>query len=142
MFKLRTSLKTKILVLIGSVIIVLMLFISSFLLLKWRAIIIQKQSENSLSISKTFTVTVIDAMILEEKRALQYESILDTYIDNFINRLGNIKYVAIFDKQGSSIIQFTKPNKIGSKASANIYFRKTNFEEVNIFQHEQFGFWK
>lgn len=138
MFKLRSSLKTKILFLIGSVIIVLMLLISSFLLLKWREIIIQKQSENSVSISKTFAVTVIDAMILEEKRALQYESILDTYIDNFINRLGNIKYVAIYDKHGSSIIQFVKPVDGKAKPEIVINFKRTAVEEVNIFSHDYF----
>lgn len=138
MFKLRSSLKTKILLLIGSVIIILMFSISSFLLLKWRDIIIQKQSENSISITKTFTVTVIDAMILEEKRALQYESILDTYIDNFINRLGNIKYVAIFDKQGAPIIQYSKPNQTSSKSVSLFNVIKTEVEEVNIFKHDKF----
>ncbi|MFA7420373.1 MAG: ATP-binding protein [Melioribacteraceae bacterium] len=136
MFKLRSSLKAKILFLIGSVIIILMLLISSVLLIKWRSIIIQKQSQNSISIAKTFTVTVIDAMILEEKRALQNENILETYIDNFVNRLGNIKYVAIFDDKGSSIIQLIKTKDSNSKSNHIINFRKTTTEEVKIFEHE------
>ncbi len=136
MFKLRSSLKTKILFLIGSVIIILMLLISSVLLIKWRSIIIQKQSQNSISIAKTFTVTVIDAMILEEKRALQNENILETYIDNFVNRLGNIKYVAIFDNKGSSIIQLLKTKGPNNKSNHIISFRKTSTEEVRIFEHE------
>jgi len=137
MFKLRSSLKTKILFLIGSVIIILMLLISSVLLIKWRSIIIQKQSQNSISIAKTFTVTVIDAMILEEKRALQNENILETYLDNFVNRLGNIKYVAIFDRKGSSIIQLVKTKDPSSKSNHIINFRKTTTEEVKIFEHEK-----
>lgn len=136
MFKLRSSLKTKILFLIGSVIIILMLLISSVLLIKWRSIIIQKQSQNSISIAKTFTVTVIDAMILEEKRALQNENILETYLDNFVNRLGNVKYVAIFDRKGSSIIQLVRTGNSNSKSNHIINFRKTSTEEVRIFEHQ------
>jgi len=136
MFKLRSSLKTKILFLIGSVIIILMLLISSVLLIKWRSIIIQKQSQNSISIVKTFTVTVIDAMIFEEKRALQNENILETYLDNFVNRLGNVKYVAIFDRKGSSIIQLVRTGDSNSKSNHIINFRKTSTEEVRIFEHQ------
>ncbi len=136
MFKLRSSLKTKILFLIGSVIIILMLLISSVLLIKWRSIIIQKQSQNSISIAKTFTVTVIDAMILEEKRALQNENILETYLDNFVNRLGNVKYVAIFDRKGSSIIQLVRTGDSNSKSNHIINFRKTSTEVVRIFEHQ------
>jgi len=105
MFTLRSSLKTRILLLIGSVVVLLMLLISSVLLLKWRELIIQKETENAISISKTFSVTVIDAMIFEEKSVVQKENILDTYVDNFINSLKTVQYVALFDRNGASILQ-------------------------------------
>lgn len=117
-----------------------MLVISSVLLLKWRAIIIQKQSENTISISKTFAVTVIDALIFEEKNVYQKENILEAYLDNFINRLGNIHYVLIYDKNANLII--SRFNKNGHRYS-DIDFKpalEASFvEEVRIFENKNIG---
>jgi len=139
MFKLRTSLKTKILFLIGVVIISLMLLISFVLLFKWRQIIIEKQAENTISISKTFAVTVIDAMIFEEKSIYQKENILETYVDNFINRLGNVKYVIIFDKSGTSIIHASKKDSVASNQNLKREFNISQLQEVKIFDDPQFA---
>ncbi len=138
MFKPRSSLKTKILFLIGLVIITLMLVISSVLLLQWRNIIIEKQSENALSISKTFAVTVIDAMIFEEKTNFQKENVLETYIDNFITRLGNVKYVTIFNKEGISLIQMIKQKDSIIKV-INLDGKFLLNEEVKIFESNRFN---
>lgn len=140
MNKIKSSLKTRIIFLIGVVIIALMLLISSILLLKWREIIIQKQSKNAISISKTFAVTVIDALIFEEKSLFQKENILETYIDNFINRLGNVDYVIIFDKSGNPIInRFTNNGSITSHQNFKTEFTASLTEEVKIFKDGQFG---
>ena len=140
MNKLRSSLKTRIIILIGIVIIAMMLLISSVLLLKWRQIIIQKQSENAISISKTFAVTVIDALIFEEKSVFQKENILESYIDNFINRLGNVDYVIIFDKNGSTMInRFLKDGKISSSQNFKSELNASLSEEIGIFEDAEFG---
>lgn len=139
MFAIKSSLKTKILFLIGATIISLMLLISFVLLLKWRQIIIEKQSENAESISKTFAVTVIDAMIFDEKSTFQKENILETYIDNFINRLGNVKYVVVFDKSGSSIITVTKRNLFEGAKNLKRDYNLFQSEEIQIFNDSQFG---
>ncbi len=140
MSKLRSSLKTRIILLIGIVIIALMLLISSVLLLKWRQIIIQKQSENAISISKTFAVTVIDALIFEEKSVFQKENILESYIDNFINRLGNVDYVIIFDKNGSTMInRFLRDGKISSSQNFKPELTASPLEEIAIFEDAEFG---
>jgi two-component system, NtrC family, sensor kinase len=138
MFRIKTSLKTRILFLIGSVIISLMLLISFVFLLNWRQIIIQKQSANATSISKTFAVTVIDALIFEETSVYQKENILETYIDNFINRLGNVKYVIIFDKSGSAIIQVSRRGGIPSSQNFRRDFNPSPTEEIQIFNDPQF----
>lgn len=117
-----------------------MLLISTILLLKWREIIIQKQSENVVSISKTFAVTVIDALIFEEKTVFQKENILETYIDNFITRLGSVDYVIIFDADGNPIIN--RLNRSGVIISSDDFIddlKTSNYEETKIFKDNEFG---
>jgi two-component system NtrC family sensor kinase len=140
MTRLRSSLKTRILFIIGIVIIALMLLISTILLLKWRDIIIQKQSENVISISKTFAVTVIDALIFEEKNVFQKENILETYIDNFITRLGSVDYVIIYDKNGNQIINRSNNNGIiTSTEKFKEDLKASDFEETRIYEDKKFG---
>jgi two-component system, NtrC family, sensor kinase len=139
MFTLRSSLKTKILLLIGSVIVLLMLVISSVLLLKWRELIIQKESENALSISRTFAVTVIDAMIFEEKSVVQKENILDTYVDNFVNSLKPVQYVAIFDRNGASILEVFRHEIAAPDRSVDRDLVPLSGERVTIREDAQLG---
>jgi two-component system, NtrC family, sensor kinase len=139
MFTLRSSLKTRILLLIGSVVVLLMLLISSVLLLKWRELIIQKETENALSISRTFAVTVIDAMIFEEKSVVQKENILDTYVDNFVNSLKSVQYVALFDRNGASILQTVRGEGGLAERSADRDFPPQTDERVTIRRDPQFG---
>ncbi|MCX7875483.1 MAG: ATP-binding protein [Melioribacteraceae bacterium] len=138
MNKITNSLKTKILLLIGLVIILLMFLISTILLIKWREIIITKQKENALAISKTFASSVIDAIIFEEKGSFQKENILETYIENFIKRLGNVSFVRIFDKNGNPIVLLTN-----SKNLNDIQLEKNEknllSEKIKIYNHKSFG---
>ena len=139
MFTLRSSLKTRILLLIGSVVVLLMLLISSVLLLKWRELIIQKETENALSISRTFAVTVIDAMIFEEKSVVQKENILDTYVDNFLSSLKTVQYVALFDRTGASILQSVRrENGLPDQAPGHEFTPQSD-ERVTIRRDAQFG---
>lgn len=136
----RSSLKTRILFLIGTVIILLMFLISSVLLIKLRDIIIQKQVENNRSISKTFAVTVIDALIFEEKSIYQKDNILETYIDNFIEKLGTVKYVIIFDRTGAQIINRVKNGNYIFKGDETTSPNTSNsFNDVIIYNDSSNG---
>jgi two-component system NtrC family sensor kinase len=116
-----------------------MLLISSVLLLKWRELIIQKETESAISISKTFSVTVIDAMIFEEKSVVQKENILDTYVDNFITSLGTVQYVALFDRNGASILQAIRHGESRPDRSPDREFTPHADERVSIRHDPQFG---
>ena len=85
MNKFKSNLRNRILAITAFVIISLMLFISVILLFQWREIIISKETNTVRAISNTFAVTVVDALIFEEKSIFQKDNILETYIDNFIN---------------------------------------------------------
>jgi len=127
MNKFKSNIKTKILGITGFVIITLMLFISVILLFQWRGIIIRKESDTVRSVSNTFAVTVVDALIFEEKSTFQKDNILETYIDNFINRLGNVKYVVIFDKAGNQII-----NRFLNGKKEIVSDEKLRFEPISL----------
>ncbi len=140
MVNFKSSLKTKIVTNIGVVIIALMLLISIVLLLKWREIIIQKEAQNVLSVSQTFSVTLMDALIFEENSVFQKDNILETYIDNFINRLGNVKYVSIYDRTGTLIIsRISQNNQIKTNPSFSLIRYAPNKEFIKIFNSKNQG---
>ncbi len=139
MLNIRSHIRLRILFLTGTVIILLMLVISFVLLFKWRELIIQNRSENAVSISQTFAVTVIDAMIFEEKSTYKKENILETYVENFIERLENVTYVVIFDKNGAPIVQISDH----PQSDPTLPIIQTNTDshtrQVRIYEHPIFG---
>ncbi len=104
MFLPRTSFKYRIVFLIGSVIVVLMSAISSVLLFQWRGFIMTKETDNAIAVSRTFSATILDAMIFEEKSAVQKENILGMYVDNFIGGIDAVRYVALYNRDGECIL--------------------------------------
>ncbi|MBM4169114.1 MAG: hypothetical protein FJ215_08155 [Ignavibacteria bacterium] len=139
MFTLRSSLKIKILLLIGSAVVLLMLLTSSVILLKWRELLIQKETENALSISRTFSVTVIDAMIFEEKSVVLKENILDTYVDNFLGSLKSVEHVTIFDRNGALIHEASRHGIERQWQDTQQSLAPQAAERVTIHQHRRFG---
>ncbi|MHC1739178.1 MAG: ATP-binding protein [Ignavibacteriaceae bacterium] len=141
MNKFKSNLRNRILAITAFVIISLMLFISVILLFQWREIIISKETNTVRSISNTFAVTVVDALIFEEKSIFQKDNILETYIDNFINRLGNVKYVVIYDRGGNRIInRFLNENKeIVSDEKLGFRLASLSREIVSISNDKKFG---
>jgi signal transduction histidine kinase len=98
-----SSLSIRILVFTGSVLLFLLLMISQVLLFQWREVIIAKQSDAAMAVSKTFSVTVIDALIREGQSLTAKEGILQTYVDDFVNSMGNIKYVMVSDNDSRQL---------------------------------------
>lgn len=97
-----STLRGRILVFTGVVLLSLLLIISQVLLYQWREIIIGKQYDAALAVSRTFSVTVIDALIREDQAGGPRESILQTSIDDFMQSMGNVKYVVITDEAGQT----------------------------------------
>lgn len=95
----HSTLRTRILLFTGGVLLVLLLMISQVLLFQWREVIITKQYDAAVAVAKTFVVTVLDALIEEEQFENIREGVLQTYVDDFMRSLGNVKYVAVQDPQ-------------------------------------------
>jgi len=97
------SLRSRILLMTGGVLLILLLSISQVLLFQWREVIIAKQCDAALAVAKTFEVRVIDALIHEERSGSGREGVLQTYVDDFVRTLGTIRYVAIADNAGQPL---------------------------------------
>jgi two-component system, NtrC family, sensor kinase len=96
----RSTLRSRILMFTGAVLLAVLLIISQVLLYQWREVIIAKQCEASMAVARTFSATVIDALIREDQSAGPRESILQTSLEDFRRSVGNVKYVVITDPAG------------------------------------------
>ncbi|HEX9252557.1 MAG TPA: ATP-binding protein [Ignavibacteriaceae bacterium] len=97
MIPIQHSLKSRILFVTGSVILLIMMIISLAILFQWRKILIEKEVINAQSIVDAFTVPALDALIYAEQRELLKDDLLETYIDNYMQRVNSIKYIEIYD---------------------------------------------
>lgn len=136
---LKNSLKTKITIYVGILIIFLMLLISILLLIQFREIIIQKEVKTAKAISSTFVVTLTDAMIFESNSVFVKENILQSYIDNFIKNIDGVKYVTIYDEEGVVIAnRYLLNNKINSYPQISIIKFKPQNDFIKIFKSNKF----
>lgn len=103
MISIQNSLKTRILFVTGSVILLIMMIISLAILFQWRTILIEKEVTNAQSIVDAFTVPALDALIYAEQRELLKDDLLETYIDNYMQRVRGIKYIEIYDNNNEIV---------------------------------------
>ena len=133
MISIQNSLKTRILFVTGSVILLIMMIISLAILFQWRTILIEKEVTNAQSIVDAFTVPALDALIYAEQRELLKDDLLETYIDNYMQRVRGIKYIEIYDNNseiiagkdrngsGSTLLNKKDDNLISGKYKSIIY---------------------
>ena len=139
MISIQHSLKTRILFVTGSVILIIMMIISLAILFQWRTILIEKEITNAQSIVDAFTVPALDALIYAEQRELLKDDLLETYIDNYMQRVNSIKYIEIYDNNNELV---AAKDRNGSdsftldKIDANL---KSNKYNSIIFQSKEYG---
>lgn len=139
MISIQHSLKTRILFVTGSVILIIMMIISLAILFQWRTILIEKEITNAQSIVDAFTVPALDALIYAEQRELLKDDLLETYIDNYMQRVNSIKYIEIYDNNNELV---AAKDRNGSdsftldKIDANL---KSNKYNSIIFQSTEYG---
>ena len=135
----RTRLRTRILLLTGGVVVLLMFVISFFLLVQWREIIIRKESDNAAAVSKTFAVSVLDAMILEETSGYRREYVLESYAQNFLTGLGNVSYIEITDRSGTSLLRTTAEPAMDSAALFHEHIVPPGSRDITIYENRYCG---
>lgn len=99
------SLKARILILMGSIIIMLMLAIFISVMFQWRSLIIKNKLESSLLVTQTFSVSILDALIYPESGLLQNEGYLENHIHNFLKKNKGIQFILVYDQSGQIIVR-------------------------------------
>lgn len=99
----KSSIKLQIIASIGSVISVLMIAISIGVLLQWRNLIINQQTENSISFIQAFSIQAIETIIQNENSHGTSNNMLETHIQNFMENVDGIHYISIQDNTGRII---------------------------------------
>ncbi len=97
------SLKTKILIIIGSLITILMMIISLGILYQWRSLIIVKLEQNTHAVTQAFSVPVLDALIHQENEARPIENFLENYISDFMQKNQRVAYIGVHTPDGAVI---------------------------------------
>jgi len=136
----KISLKTKILLLIGILITVLMIGISFSILIEWRTLEIESRTQSARNVTKAFSITVLDALIYAESGSSNLEELLETQIKDFLQKVEDIKYISILNNNRRIIAHsdLTKYNKILSD-SISIEISKTDLHISSIYESEEYG---
>ncbi|MFZ5517581.1 MAG: sensor histidine kinase [Candidatus Zhuqueibacterota bacterium] len=99
------SLKTRFVLLMGSLIIFLMMAISISVLIHWRSLILKNQAESALLVTQTFSVSILDALIYQESGLLQQEGFLENHIHNFLKKNEQVKFIHVYDPHGHIMVR-------------------------------------
>ena len=99
------SLKTRILLFIGTLIIVLMMTISMSILFKWRALILDNQQQSALSVARTFAASILDGLIFQENGLLPNEGYLENQIHTFLGKNPQVKWLVMYDRNANIVVR-------------------------------------
>ena len=130
------SLKAKILLLFGGLITLLMMVISLSVLYQWRKLILTDQMQSAESIARSFSFSIIDALIYQQNDLSDSDEYLQSYLLSFKSKTPNIRFVAFSDVQGRLVAH----SELSALRSAGENFNKYSKEpQTLIFQDPQYG---
>ena len=99
------SLKTRILLFMGILVIVLMMIVSIAILFQWRALILENQRQNALAVARTFAASILDGLIYQEGGLLPNEGYLENSIHSFLGKNPQIKWLVLYDQAGRVVVR-------------------------------------
>ena len=136
----KYSLKTKIILVIGIIITLMMAAISISILFQWRTLIIRNQIQNSRNLTKAFSLSVLDALILAENTDFFVEDQLIILLADFKKKAPGIKYIMVLDRERRVIahdnLKFV--NKVYND-SISTAVCKTNSLISSIYENDVYG---
>ncbi len=135
------SLKYKIIVLVGGIIILLMMVISISFLYQYRATIIEKEVHNVRSMTDAVTIPIIDAFIYGEQDDIIPHELLERYISYLSDRIEGIQYAYIYDRERELVTfsNFRKPPGYQPQGIPDLNLIPPGAEVVSIYSHEHNG---
>lgn len=135
------SFKARILLFTGSLIVLLMMAISINVIFQWRALIVADQTESALSVTRAFSVSIIDALIYQESGLLQSEGYIENHIHNFLKKNNQVKFIVVYDRENNILIQSSYnewENKLSNLREENP-FTNEEYSQTLIYNHNDFG---
>lgn len=99
----RSSIKLRVLSIIGVVVSLLMITISIGILHQWRTLIIEQETDNARSIATAFSIPVIEAMIQAEHEQGSRDDLLISHVHNFRDNVEGVVYISIQDNRNRII---------------------------------------
>jgi len=99
------SLKVRLVLFLGILMIVLTMIISIVLLYQWRGLILENQRQNALSVARTFAASILDGLIYQESGLLPNEGYLENQIHNFLGKNGQVKWLVMYDAEGNVAVR-------------------------------------
>lgn len=133
------SLKARILISFGSLIIFLMLIISLSVLYQWRKLIINDQIKNTEAIAQSFSFSVLDALIYHENGLQESEGYLQSYISNFALQNRRLKYISVTDAAGNLTAHSDIRALSGQSRFPDPDVFATQKTRTRIFKHPHLG---
>ncbi len=103
-----TSLRFKMMTVVGAVVVAVMMLISVGIALQWRSMILNRLQQKAESVTRAFGITVLDALIYAENENFQVEDLLESYLADLKTTVPDIRTIIVADPE-NRIIAHTDP---------------------------------
>lgn len=94
------SLRTRILVTVGAIVVLITMLLSWGLLYSWRGTLVTREENHAVAVGRAFSVAVIDALIFAEMDLHRSEGFLDNYVTLFMEMDPRLRTLTILDPDG------------------------------------------
>lgn len=134
------SLKTRMVLAVGTVITLLMMGISLGILLQWRSLILNKLHQRAESVTRAFSISVLDALIYSENGNFQAEDLLESYINDLKQQVPGLRYIAVLDNQ-LRVVAHSDPSRYNRVYRDSLSLRLQNARGLvsHIYSHPRYG---
>ncbi len=98
------GIRARLLVAFGAMLLILFWIISFLILNQWRRMILTNAEEQVESVTRAFSIFVIETFIFAESNQMKVDDALDYYIRDYLAREPRLRYIAIYDPQGAILV--------------------------------------
>lgn len=99
----RTSLRTRIMVVVGATTILITMLLSWGVLYSWRATLIDREESQARAVARAFSVAVVDALVFAELDLYQSEGFIENYVSLFAHLEPRLRSITVLDPAGNVV---------------------------------------
>lgn len=136
----RSSIKLRIITIIGGVFSLLMILTSIGILMQWRTLILEQQTENAKAITRAFSIPVIESLIYSERENVFSGDLLESHIQNFMQNVEDIRYISI-QNNNNRIIAHSDLNRYDQQNADPKFEAVSHTRKIisSVFKNEEYG---